>query len=326
MAKIKYYYDTETCKYEELKRTTSDILINVAGFVTLSLFFSFFLFYIARTYFPSPSELALKEENEQLLLKYELLSKQMDDVSDVLKILQERDDKMYRLVFEAEPIADEIRKGGVGGAQKYRDMLDAGLKQEALIINSFKRLDQLKRQMYVQSKSYDEIVKMHAEKEKRLASMPAIRPVADNDLTMFISGYGMRMHPIYKVRKFHSGCDFSAPTGTPVYATGDGVVRMADYDGGYGKCIEIDHGFGFATKYAHLSAYTVKVGQKVKRGQMIGRVGNTGTSVSSHLHYEVIKNGQKVNPIGYFFNDLSPEQYTKMLQIAAQDRPSLGGN
>ncbi|WP_250632258.1 M23 family metallopeptidase [Rhodoflexus caldus] len=326
MAKIKYYYDTETCKYEELKRTTSDILINVAGFVTLSLFFSFFLFYIARTYFPSPSELALKEENEQLLLKYELLSKQMDDVSDVLKILQERDDKMYRLVFEAEPIADEIRKGGVGGAQKYRDMLDAGLKQEALIINSFKRLDQLKRQMYVQSKSYDEIVKMHAEKEKRLASMPAIRPVADNDLTMFISGYGMRMHPIYKVRKFHSGCDFSAPTGTPVYSTGDGVVRMADYDGGYGKCIEIDHGFGFATKYAHLSAYTVKVGQKVKRGQMIGRVGNTGTSVSSHLHYEVIKNGQKVNPIGYFFNDLSPEQYTKMLQIAAQDRPSLGGN
>jgi murein DD-endopeptidase MepM/ murein hydrolase activator NlpD len=326
MAKIKYYYDTETCKYEELKRTTSDILINVAGFVTLSLFFSLFLFYIARTYFPSPSELALKEENEQLLLKYELLSKQMDDVSEVLQILQERDDKMYRLVFEAEPIADEIRKGGVGGAEKYRDLLDAGLKHEALIINSFKRLDQLKRQMYVQSKSYDEIVKMHAEKEKRLASMPAIRPVADNDLTMFISGYGMRMHPIYKVRKFHSGCDFSAPTGTPVYATGDGVVRMADYDGGYGKCIEIDHGFGFATKYAHLSAYTVKVGQKVKRGQMIGRVGNTGTSVSSHLHYEVIKNGQKVNPIGYFFNDLSPEQYTKMLQIAAQDRPSLGGN
>lgn len=326
MAKIKYYYDTETCKYEELKSTTSDILINVAGFVILSLFFSFLLFYIARTYFPSPAESALKEENEQLLLKYELLSKQMDNVSEVLKILQERDDKMYRLVFEAEPIADEIRKGGVGGAQKYRDMLEAGLKQEALIINSFKRLDQLKRQMYVQSKSYDEIVKMHAEKEKRLASMPAIRPVADNDLTMFISGYGMRMHPIYKVRKFHSGCDFSAPTGTPVYATGDGLVRMADYDGGYGKCIEIDHGFGFVTKYAHLSAYTVKVGQKVKRGQMIGRVGNTGTSVSSHLHYEVIKNGQKVNPIGYFFNDLSPEQYTKMLQIAAQDRPSLGGN
>jgi murein DD-endopeptidase MepM/ murein hydrolase activator NlpD len=134
------------------------------------------------------------------------------------------------------------------------------------------------------------------------------------------------MHPIYKVRKFHSGCDFSAPTGTPVYATGEGVVRMADYDGGYGKCIEIDHGFGFVTKYAHLSAYSVKVGQKVKRGQMIGKVGNTGTSVSSHLHYEVIKNGQKVNPIGYFFNDLSPEQYTKMLQIAAQDKPSLGGN
>ncbi len=326
MAKIKYYYDTETCKYEELKRTTSDIFINVAGFAILSLFFSFLLFHIARTYFPSPSELALKEENEQLLLKYKLLSKQMDDVSEVLQTLQERDDKMYRLIFEAEPIADEIRKGGVGGAQKYRDMLDAGLKHGDLIINSFKKLDRLKRQMYVQSKSYDEIVKMHAEKERRLASIPAIRPVADNDLTMFISGFGMRMHPIYKVRKFHSGCDFSAPAGTPVYATGDGVVRMADYDGGYGKCIEIDHGFGFATKYAHLSAYTVKVGQKVKRGQMIGRVGNTGTSVSSHLHYEVIKNGQKVNPIGYFFNDLSPEQYTKMLQIAAQDRPSLGGN
>lgn len=326
MAKIKYYYDTETCKYEELKRTTPEILINLTGFILLSAFFGLLSFQIARIYFPSSVESALREENEQLLRKYELLAKQMEDVSEVLARLQERDDKMYRLVFEAEPIADEIRKGGVGGAEKYRDMLEEGLKHEELIVNSFRKLDQLKRRMYVQSKSYDEIVKMYAEKEKRLASIPAIRPVADNELTMFISGYGMRMHPIYKVRKFHSGCDFSAPMGTPVYATGDGTVRMADYDGGYGKCIEIDHGFGFVTKYAHLSAYTVKVGQKVKRGQMIGRVGNTGTSVSPHLHYEVIKNGQKVNPIGYFFNDLSPEQYTKMLQIAAQDRPSLGGN
>lgn len=326
MAKIKYYYDTETCKYEELKRTTSEILINIAGFVTLSVFFAVLLVYISRTYFPSAAEASLQEENQQLLLKYELLSKQMNEVSQVLASLEERDDKVYRLVFEAEPLADEIRKGGVGGTEKYRDLLDEGLKREDLIISNFKKLDQLKRQMYVQSKSYDELVKMHAEKEKRLASMPAIRPVADNDFTMFISGYGMRMHPIYKVRKFHSGCDFSAPTGTPVYSTGEGVVRMADYDGGYGKCIEIDHGFGFVTKYAHLSAYSVKVGQKVKRGQLIGKVGNTGTSVSSHLHYEVIKNGQKVNPIGYFFNDLSPEQYTKMLQIAAQDRPSLGGN
>lgn len=326
MAKIKYYYDTETCRYEQLKRTTSEVLINIFGFVTLSLIFAFILLYIARTYFPSASEAALLEENRQLLLKYELLSKQMEEVNEVLATLKERDDKIYRLVFEAEPIADEIRKGGVGGAEKYRHLLDEGLKHEELIVNSFKKLDQLKRQMYVQSKSYDEIVKMYSEKEKRLESIPAIRPVADNDLTMFISGYGMRMHPIYKVRKFHSGCDFAAPTGTPVYATGGGVVRMADYDGGYGKSIEIDHGFGFVTKYAHLSAYTVKVGQRVKRGQMIGRVGSTGTSVSPHLHYEVIKNGQKVNPIGYFFNDLSPEQYSKMLQIAAQDRPSLGGD
>jgi murein DD-endopeptidase MepM/ murein hydrolase activator NlpD len=326
MAKIRYYYDTETCKYEEIKRSTSEILINLSGFVILSFLFGLLLFYVFHTYFPSTTEAALREENEQLLLKYELLSKQMNEVSEVLATLEERDDKIYRLIFEAEPIADEIRKGGIGGAEKYRDLLDEGLKREQLIINSFKKLDQLRRQMYVQSKSYDEIVKMHAEKEKRLAAMPAIRPVADNDVTMFISGYGMRMHPIYKVRKFHSGCDFSAPTGTPVYATGDGVVRMADYDGGYGKCIEIDHGFGFVTKYAHLSAYLVKVGQRVKRGQIIGKVGSTGTSVSPHLHYEVIKNGQKVNPIAYFFNDLSPEQYAKMLQIAAQDRPSMGGN
>ncbi|MCS7019207.1 MAG: peptidoglycan DD-metalloendopeptidase family protein [Cytophagales bacterium] len=326
MAKIKYYYDTETCRYEELKRTPSEVLINIAGFVILASLSGLLFSYLARTYFPSASEAALQEENQQLLLKYELLSKQMKEVDAVLAKLQERDDKIYRLLFEAEPIADEIRKGGVGGAEKYRNLLDEGLKREQLIISSFKKLDQLKRQMYVQSKSYDEIVKMQAEREKRLASMPAIRPVADNDLTMFISGYGMRMHPIYKVRKFHSGCDFAAPTGTPVYATGEGIVRMADYDGGYGKCIEIDHGFGFVTKYAHLSAYTVKVGQRVKRGQMIGRVGSTGTSVSPHLHYEVIKNGQKVNPLGYFFNDLTPEQYTKMLEIAAQDRPSLGGN
>ncbi|WP_448519291.1 M23 family metallopeptidase [Rhodoflexus sp.] len=326
MAKIKYYYDTETCKYEEIKRSTSEILINFFGFIFLAAFMGFALLKLFSYYFPSTTEAALRQENEELLLKYEILARDMQQTANMLASLRERDDKIYRMILEADPIPDEIRNGGIGGTERYKELFAEGLKREELIVANFRKLDQLRRQAYVQSKSYDELNKLYKEREERIAAMPAIRPVAEKDGAMFISGYGMRMHPIYKVYKFHSGCDFSAPTGTPVYATGDGKVRMADYDGGYGKCIEIDHGYGYVTKYAHLSAYSVKVGQKVKRGQIIGKVGSTGTSVSPHLHYEVIKKGQKVNPIAYFANDLTPEQYAAMLQIAERDTPSLGGN
>lgn len=325
MAKVKYYYDTETCQYIPAKLTAKEITLRLLGISGISVALAGLFLLLYQHYFPSDRELSLQQENQELLLKYDILTKQMGEVSQMLTSLQERDDKVYRVIFEAEPIAMEIRKGGTGGVEKYRDLLDEKLKREELIVSTFQRLDNLKRQMYIQTKSYDELIQKAKQKSKMLASIPAIQPVSNKGLSSFASGFGMRVHPIYKVRKMHTGCDFTAPKGTPIYATGDGTVRLANWDGGYGMSVEIDHGFGYVSKYAHLSAYAVRPGQKVKRGQKIGAVGSTGTSVSPHLHYEIIYNRQKVNPVNYFFNDLSPAQYQKMLEIASEDRQSLGG-
>ncbi|MCU0392022.1 MAG: M23 family metallopeptidase [Thermoflexibacter sp.] len=325
MARIKYYYDTETCKFEPIKTSTSDIVINFAGFLIFSLVISIGLVSVYVNYFPSEREADLAKENQQLLLKYNILNTEIANVSGMLKSLQERDDKVYRVVFEAEPIPMEIRSAGTGGTEKYRDLLDEKLKREELIVNTLQRLDKLKKQMYIQTKSYDEIFEKAKEKARMLASIPAIQPISNKDLKLFASGFGMRMHPIYKVMKMHTGCDFTAPHGSPVYATGDGVVISSEAVGGYGNQVEIDHGFGYVTRYAHLSTFKVKKGQKVKRGQKIGEVGSTGVSVSPHLHYEIEHNGIKIDPVNYFFNDLSPAQYEKLLEIAKQERQSMGG-
>jgi murein DD-endopeptidase MepM/ murein hydrolase activator NlpD len=325
MARIKYYYDTETCKFEPVKTSTTDIVINLAGFFIFSFFIAIGLSALYINYFPSEQEAELAKENNQLLLKYQLLTQEMQGTAKMLKSLQERDDNVYRVVFEAEPIPLEVRIAGTGGAEKYRDLLDAKLKREDVILSAFQRLDKLKKQMYIQTKSYDELFEKAKEKAQMLASIPAIQPISNDDLTLFASGFGMRMHPIYKVMKMHTGCDFTAPHGTPVYATGDGIVITSEAVSGYGNQVEIDHGFGYITKYAHLSAFNVKKGQKVKRGQKVGAVGSTGVSVSPHLHYEVMHNGVRVDPVNYFFNDLSPAQYDKLLEIAKQERQSMGG-
>ena len=325
MARIKYYYDTETCKFEPVKTSTTDIVINLAGFFIFAFFIAIGLTTIYINYFPSGKEVELAKENKQLLLKYQILSQEMQSTATMLKSLQERDDNVYRVVFEAEPIPLEVRTAGSGGAEKYRDLLDEKLKREDVILGAFQRLDKLKKQMYIQTKSYDELFEKAKEKAQMLASIPAIQPISNDDLTLFASGFGMRMHPIYKVMKMHTGCDFTAPNGTPVYATGDGVVITSEAVSGYGNQVEIDHGFGYITKYAHLSAFSVRKGQKVKRGQKIGAVGSTGVSVSPHLHYEVMHNGIRVDPVNYFFNDLSPAQYDKLLEIAKQERQSMGG-
>jgi murein DD-endopeptidase MepM/ murein hydrolase activator NlpD len=325
MARIKYYYDTETCKFEPVKTSTTDIVINLIGFFIFALFISIGLVALYINYFPSEREVELAKENQQLLLKYQVLNKEVLASSKMLKNLQERDDNVYRVVFEAEPIPMEVRNAGTGGTEKYRDLLDERLKHEDIILHTFQKLDKLKKQMYIQTKSYDEIFEKAKEKAQMLASIPAIQPISNEDLTQFASGFGMRMHPIYKVMKMHTGCDFSAPTGTPVYATGDGVVILSEAMSGYGNQVEVDHGFGYITKYAHLSAFSVRKGQKVKRGQKIGEVGTTGVSVSPHLHYEIMHNGNKIDPVNYFFNDLSPAQYDKLLEIAKQERQSMGG-
>lgn len=325
MAKIKYYYDTESCRYERIKVSSWDIIVNLFGFLVVSSIIGLGIFFISDHYFESPAKSALRKENDELKLYYDLLEKDLEDANKMLGVLEERDDDIYRVVFGVEPIPDEIRSAGVGGANRYRDLMAKGLKREELILSNMQRIDQMKKQMYIQTKSYDDIMEMARNKEKMLAALPAIQPVSNKELKRLASGYGMRMHPIYKVMKMHWGIDFSLPTGSPVYATGDGEVRSTTTRfSGYGKYINLNHGFGYQTLYAHLNRFLVKPGDKVKRGQVIGYSGNTGTSTGPHLHYEVIKDGEKVDPVNYFYKDLTDEEYAEIVRLSSIENQSLG--
>jgi murein DD-endopeptidase MepM/ murein hydrolase activator NlpD len=324
MARIKYYYDTETCKYERIKVTTWDIALNLLGFLSVSILIAVGIFMAYYNYFDSPKEARLRKENEDLQFYYQILEKEMNDVSKMLAALQERDDNVYRVIFEADPIPATIRTAGVGGSERYKHILEKGVEKESLIISAHHKIDKLKKQMYIQTKSYDEIIQLAQNKDKMWASIPAVQPIQNKELKRLASGFGMRMHPIYKVKRMHTGCDFSAPRGTPIYATGDGVVKTVRTNfGGYGKEVEIDHGYGYVTKYAHMDGFAVKKGQKVKRGELIGYVGNTGASTAPHLHYEVIKDGKKVNPVHFFFHDINDEEYEKLLELASRENQSL---
>lgn len=324
MSRIKYYYDPKTCKYERYTRSRWDIALNALGFLSLASILAVVFIIGFNTYFDSPKELMLKKENRELKLYYSLLEEEVGKMNSMLADLQQRDDNLYRIIFETEPVAPEIRKAGIGGSDRYRNIREKGLNQEEMIINLHSKIDGLKRQLYVQSVSYDEVTDMAVKKEEYWASIPALQPILNENLNLLASGFGMRVHPILKVRKMHSGVDFAAPKGTPIYATGDGVVKeVKTVFGGYGKYIEIDHGFGFVTRYAHMNDFKVKKGQKVKRGDIIGTVGNTGSSTAPHIHYEVMKDGKFVNPVNYFFKDLTPEEYDKILELASKENQSL---
>lgn len=282
----------------------------------------FFIYLIASNLIDSPKEKLLKRENSQLKSQYELLDRRMDQVASVLNDIQRRDDEIYRIIFEAEPIAQEIREAGFGGVNRYKKL--EGYKNSDLIIESAEKIDIISKQLYIQSKSYDEVYKMAIDKEKMIAAIPAIQPIPNKNLKRMASGYGMRMHPIHKIWKKHTGMDFSAERGTEIYATGDGRVIHAEKSRrGYGYHIIIDHGYGYQTLYGHMQKFNVRRGQYVKRGEVIGYVGNTGTSVAPHLHYEVIRNGEKINPINFYFNDLSPEEYDQMIDISTQSNQSF---
>lgn len=324
MSKIKYYYNPETCKYERYIKSKWDITLNALSFLSLSSMLAVVFIILFYTYFDNPKELLLQKENRELKLYFELLEQEVGKMNQMLGDLQERDDNLYRIIFESEPIAPEIRQAGVGGSDRYREIREKGLKQEKLIISLHSKIDALKRQLYVQSISYDEITEMALKKEEYWASIPAIQPILNKNLNLLASGFGMRLHPILKVRKMHTGVDFTAPKGTPIYATGDGVVKeVTSIFGGYGKFVEIDHGFGFVTRYAHMNDFNVKKGQKVKRGDKIGTVGNTGSSTAPHVHYEVLKDGKYINPVNYFFKDLTPEEYDLILELASKETQSL---
>ncbi|HIC32492.1 MAG TPA: M23 family metallopeptidase, partial [Flavobacteriaceae bacterium] len=282
----------------------------------------FLLVFIAGHYIESPKEKALKRELANLEFQYELLNKKMSQAETVLANIEERDNSIYRLYFEANPIPEEQRKAGFGGVNRYKKL--EGFDNSELIINSNKRIDKLLKRIVVQSKSLDEIAVLAEEKEKLLASIPAIQPVNNKDLTRMASGYGMRSDPFTKQRKMHWGMDFTAPRGTPVYASGDGVVVRADSNSsGYGNHIRIDHGYGYVSLYAHLYKYNVQKNQKVKRGDLIGFVGSTGRSEAPHLHYEIFKDDQRINPINFYYGSLTPEEFSKLLERASLENQSL---
>ncbi|HYV95248.1 MAG TPA: peptidoglycan DD-metalloendopeptidase family protein [Chitinophagales bacterium] len=322
MKKVKYYYNTLTLRYEKYEMALRTRVLRAIGFISAVLVFSFIIVVIAYSYLDSPKEKALKREISELQLQYDNLNQQLDQMQNVMGDLQDRDDNIYRVIFEAEPIPSSIRQAGSGGVSKYKELMD--YDNSELMISSSQKFDQIKKELYIQSKSYDEISKLIKRKEEVLASIPAIQPVSNKDLKHIASGFGMRIDPIYKIPKMHEGLDFTANVGTPVYATGNAIVADVEYSStGYGNHILLKHMVGYQTMYGHLSRIVVKQGQKVNRGDLIGYVGSTGKSTAPHLHYEVWKNGTKINPVNFFFNDLSPEQYEEMLKIADQSNQAF---
>ncbi|WP_396601989.1 M23 family metallopeptidase [Algibacter sp. R77976] len=322
MSKVKYYYDKESLSYRKIERKKRTTFKYASLFILAAAFFAFIFVFIASQYVESPKERALKRELQNTQLQFELLNKKMEHAEAVLANVADRDNNIYRVYFEANPIPEEQRRAGFGGINRYKNL--EGFDNSKLIIESNKRLDILQKQIVVQSKSLDEIAELAEEKEKLLSAIPAIQPVNNKDLTRMASGYGMRTDPFTKARKMHKGMDFTAPRGTPIYASGDGVVVRADSgSSGYGKHIRIDHGFGYLSLYAHLYKYNVRKNQKVKRGDLIGFVGSTGRSEAPHLHYEIHKDGNKINPINFYYGSLTAEEFNKLLEHASLENQSL---
>lgn len=324
MSKVKYYYDSETLSYRRIERKKGRrlglIVVYILGMVLSG--FILLLIYLSIPALETPREKLLSRELANMELQFELLNRKMSEVEGVLADIAERDDNIYRLYFEAEPIPEEQRRAGFGGVNRYKDF--EGFDNSRLIVSTNRRMDILTKQLVVQSRSLDEITVLASEKEKLLAAIPAIQPVANEDLSRMASGYGWRTDPFTKARKFHYGMDFTAPRGTPIYATGDGKVRRADNTAtGYGNHIVIDHGFGYETLYAHLHKYNIRVGQQVKRGDIIGFVGSTGRSQAPHLHYEVFKDGERINPINFYYGNLTAEEFEILLRKSQQENQSL---
>ena len=322
MAKNQFLIDLNSLQIKKFRRTFRDRLKRFLTVLATGLVFSVAVISVAYSIFDSPEEKMLKRELEQYSLQYQVLNDRMQIITDVLKDLQDRDDNICRVIFESEPIPSGIRKAGYGGAHRY-DQLE-GYKNSEIMVSTTRKLDEVMRQLYVQSVSFDQVYELARNKEKMLASIPAIQPIHNIDLRRIGSYFGVRTDPFYKVKKFHYGVDFSASIGTEIYATGNGkVVEVNNSARGYGNTIVIDHGYSYQTQYSHLKRFAVQPGQEVKRGQVIGYVGSTGKSSAPHLHYEVHKNGVAVNPIFYFFNDLSPADFEEIIVLSSRDSQTM---
>jgi murein DD-endopeptidase MepM/ murein hydrolase activator NlpD len=322
MPLTKYKFNPDSLSFDKIRLGIRTLLFRSLAYFVGSVFVALIYWVIFAAFFDSPKEKALKREVQQMTIQYELIHREMANVENVLEDLQKTDDNLYRTIFEAEPIPSTLRDGGMGGVNRYEAL--EGYNNSNLVIETANRLDKIRKKVYVQSKSFDDLIKLALNKEEMLKCLPAIIPISNKDLTRTASGYGWRIHPIYKISKFHYGMDFTAPLGTDVYASANGtVVGVLSAQRGLGKHIIIDHGFGYSTIYAHLSNFNVRVGQKVQRGDIIGFVGSTGTSVANHLHYEIKLNGVNVDPVNYYFEDLSAADYEKMVEIASKTGQSF---
>ena len=324
MAKVKYYYDSENLAYRKIKPRKGRKIGFVALFFLASALFGFLCFVMLMNtpFFETPKDKIQSREIDNMKLRYSILNNKVADLEEVLATIEDRDNNLYRTFFNAAPINDDIRKAGIIGKNRYKEL--EGFNNSDLVINTSKRVDVITKQLVVQSKSLDQILKLAKAKDKILSAIPAIQPVKNEELRRMASGFGYRSDPFTKARKMHKGMDFSAKKGTPIYATGDGVVKKADNSlSGYGNHIEINHGYGYLTLYAHLSKYNVRPGKKVKRGDVIGYVGSTGRSEAPHLHYEVHKDGKVVNPINFYYGNISAAEYIAITKIANQENQSL---
>jgi murein DD-endopeptidase MepM/ murein hydrolase activator NlpD len=322
MGKIKYKFNPDSLSYYKVESSFKQKALKSLAFLFAFLVNASIGYLLYSVAFDSPKEKGLKRQISEMNLNIELFNKQLDNIESVLGDMQQRDDNIYRTIFEAEPLNYSVREAGFGGSNRYKDL--EKIENSRMVVNTAKRLDVITRKVVIQSKSYDDLTKMAVSKEKMLASIPAIQPIANKDLERTASGWGYRIHPIYKIKKFHYGIDFTAPTGTDVYVTGDGIVEQIESSQrGYGNSIIVNHGFGIKTLYGHIDHFNVKKGQKVKRGDIIGFVGNTGLSTAPHLHYEVIRTGEKVNPVNYFFNDLTADEYDRMIELSLRPGQSF---
>ena len=324
MSKVKYYYDHDTLSYREIKVTNKNRISGVLLFLLASFFFGItsLLILLNSDIINTPSEIAQKRSLENFKLQFDILNKKLGQLEKVIANIENRDNNLYRVYFEASPIPEEQRRAGFGGINRYKDL--EGYDNSDLIINTTKRLDILTKQTVVQSRSLEEIESLAKNKASLIEAIPTIQPIKNKDLTRVASGYGYRIDPFTKIRRFHYGMDFTAKRGTPIYATGNGIVKRADNrSSGYGKHIRIDHGFGYVSLYAHLSKYKVRRGQKVKRGDIIGYVGNSGRSVGPHLHYEILKDNKKINPLNFYYGNLSAQEYEALLTQSNQENQSM---
>jgi murein DD-endopeptidase MepM/ murein hydrolase activator NlpD len=314
MSKIFFQYNPKTLSYERVYISLGQRIWIVFKQLIIGVGIGVLLFGVATYAFDSPREQQLKKDNKLLLTQYEVLRRRIAENEKILSDLQQRDDLLYRAIFNADPIPESIRRQGFGGTNRYESLLN--MPNSDLIISTTRNLDIMTKELYVQSNSYDELIKLIKNKDERMKSIPAIVPISLKDKKQFSSGFGMRVHPIRGDWHMHTGLDIAADAGSPIYVTGNGVVESSRWDGGYGNCIVVDHGFGYKSVYAHCKEMLVRPGQKIKRGQKIATVGMTGVASGNHVHYEVLVKGKYDNPAKYFFVDLSPEDYNEVLFIS----------